>query len=227
MNSHRTAVLPLWTTKKGQLLPIKINPPTSHWTSPMRMTQHTKSPKNLMQDVYRMSVASCLWELFITLLPSNMRILRTESRFRKCGWGWWLVALGDVSFQPQHCAGYLLCLESYGRKSCFHSSFHIQGDFWSWVNDLKVAWTQTFFPLWILQICPVLLGTRVPPEWVLHFPFIDLWVLVKLIYSFQWRIKKKWKKTLWRQQLFQSKKGLIFSGFAYFALLRESLSGLP
>lgn len=102
-----------------------------------------KAPKHECKMYVRMSVASCLWELFIILLSSNMRILSSARRFRNCGWGWWLVALGDVAVHPQHCAA-LLRLESCGRKSFINSSFHIQGDFWSRVDELKVAWTQTF-----------------------------------------------------------------------------------
>ena len=50
------------------------------------------------------------------------------------------------------------------------------------------------FPLWILQFCPVLPGTRVQPEWILHFSLIGLYLSVKLTCSFQSVIKMKCNK---------------------------------
>lgn len=86
------------------------------------------------------------------------------------------------------------------------------------------------FPLWILQFCPVLPGIMVPSEWVLHFPFIGLYFLVKQIYSFQWRIKKKWKKGgkhCGDNSSSSQKKDSFFLALPIFVLFRASLSGLP
>lgn len=68
----------------NQLLTNKVNPLTSDWTSQTWRTQHAKSPYNFMKAIHTISVTSCLAELFIILLPSNLRILNTDRRFRNC-----------------------------------------------------------------------------------------------------------------------------------------------
>lgn len=135
------------------------------------------------------------------------------------------MALGDVSIQPQRCAVYMLCLESYGSKSCVNPSF----------QPPKV----TFGAVWMSLLDTAFLSKSCSSALCCQEPgcnlsesctFIGLYLLVNLIYSFQSATREENTMERTALQVQKMREDYSFSQplpNLSLALLRASLNGLP
>lgn len=99
------------------------------------------------------------------------------------------MALGDVSVQPQRCAGYMLCLESYGSKSCVNPSFQPPK------VTFGAVWMSLLDTAFLLESCSSALCCQEPGcNLSESCTFIGMYLLVNLIYSFQSVIKMSCNK---------------------------------